>query len=212
MHPKFILSITPLARSISSSMVCGLSHTVSTSQVIWMVPKRSRQSFRPYVPNTMTNVSNRSRSCLSDASIILSSARIGLGRGLNTVRLDVKTGQLVDQHVFDTDRSSDESNRLSEYLDQLPPDSVLFGISIDGFSARITNRLTQSLEALGLSPAGENNNNFRRNLAFASVVGRPSESIVRTSNDDDDGDDIVVINALIEFDPKTRAVRITERL
>ena len=126
--------------------------------------------------------------------------------GFNTVIFDTKTGQVKDQRYFDTHRSTEESEKLSEYLRWLSDGMALLGLSAGEYRGSMTDDLKETLDAIGISQADDGR--FCEKLVFAVVIGSPGNSIVRHSSGVDNNN--LLVNVTI--DSQNRDIRLLERL
>ena len=95
-------------------------------------------------------------------------------RGFNLVQLNVKTCSLSIVSTFDTCMTSTNSDNMANYINGLPLNTVLIGVTADDAQLSLNQNAKSALLAIGVNVDGLQ---FRGKASFMAQIGRPATSV-----------------------------------
>jgi Interleukin-like EMT inducer len=95
-------------------------------------------------------------------------------RGFNLVELNMMSCSPSNIRHFDTLASTTNSDNMATYINTLPLNKVLIGVTADDAQYNLTQNAKSALLAIGVDVNGLQ---FRGKVSFAAQIGRPSISV-----------------------------------
>lgn len=99
----------------------------------------------------------------------------GKWRGFNTVELALNNCSAVNIRHFDTHGSYADSDALAAYITNLPPTTILIGVTADSADGSLTAAAKSALLSIGIDVTQLQ---YRGKVAFVAQAGRPSAALV----------------------------------
>jgi Interleukin-like EMT inducer len=99
-------------------------------------------------------------------------------RGFNFIILNVSLCSTAQLRTFDTWASTNNSNNMATYINTLPLNTVLIGITSDDAQNNLTQNAKSALLAIGVNVAGLQ---FRGKVSFVAQIGRPAMTISKVA-------------------------------
>jgi Interleukin-like EMT inducer len=101
-------------------------------------------------------------------------------RGFNIVQLNVNSCLMSDVGLrsFDTSVSTTASDAMATYINSLPLNTVLIGITSDEPQTALTQNAKSALLAIGVNVTGLQ---FRGKVSFVAQIGRPTMTISKVA-------------------------------
>jgi hypothetical protein len=101
-------------------------------------------------------------------------------RGYHLVAINPASGAIDRVGLFDTFASANESNRLAQFIDELPKDEIVAGVAIDDVSKNLQASAIEALHTIGVE--GDLRFQFRTGQAFIGVKGAPPGQAIEKSD------------------------------
>lgn len=92
-------------------------------------------------------------------------------RGYNLVVMDPQSGEIIAREQFDTFASEQESERMAEFIAQIPDGKIVAVVASDEASFRLTQEGVDALQSLGAKT--DLRNKFRWSHALLATKGSP---------------------------------------
>ena len=99
-------------------------------------------------------------------------------RGFNLVELNATSCSPTNVLQYDTCVSTADSDNMATYINNLPLNKVLIGVTIDDASFSLTQNAKNALLSIGVDVTGLQ---FRGKLAFAAQRGQPAIAAVQVA-------------------------------
>ncbi len=104
--------------------------------------------------------------------------RIESKRGYHLVAVNPTTGEVERVGLFDTFANANESTRLAQFIEALPPGEIVAGVAIDEVSSNLQSSAIDALHSIGVE--GDLRFQFRAGHAFIGVKGAlPGQALER---------------------------------
>jgi len=104
--------------------------------------------------------------------------RIESKRGYHLVAVNPRTGAVERVGLFDTFANANESTRLAQFVEALPPGEIVAGVAIDEVSSSLQPSAINGLNSIGVE--GDLRFQFRAGHAFIGVKGAlPGQALER---------------------------------
>jgi Interleukin-like EMT inducer len=99
-------------------------------------------------------------------------------RGFNLVELNVSSCLSTNIRHFDTWASTVDSDNMATYINSLPLNTVLIGVTADEASFSLTQNARSALLSIGVNVTGLQ---YHGKVAFLTKIGQPSITMAQVS-------------------------------
>ena len=95
-------------------------------------------------------------------------------KGFNMAELNMSSCSASNLKNFNTGDDQSDSDAMATYINGLPSNTVLIGVTADEASKSLTQNVKSALLAIGVNVSALT---FRGKVAFAALIGQPSKSV-----------------------------------